>query len=177
MSVDFSASHSLSILSLPSDVLQHHIFIAVDRPSILSCCLTCTSFRNTISRMEFQYRNWLVLREIFRGGYVRLLLWFQDVLKYPKLWKLKPVPIEGQIMFQVDNTDHFAELAAEGCIIFQVCFAFICFLIFVLISLLFCWFYYCCFGCSFFFDACMISVVLTVSQSNRRSFRDSESRV
>ncbi len=84
-------SGSISLLGIPSDVLQHHIFIQLDVCSLVACSLVCSQFRKLWSLAQLQLpTNKLdsILKEIYRNGYMGLMNWFQARLGYPSMWEL-----------------------------------------------------------------------------------------
>ncbi len=107
----FRSASSLSVLCIPTDVLQHHIFPELDIASLVVCALTCSQFRRLSSKQQMelpkdkrsQNNN---LQVIFRNGWTNLLSWFQARLRYPsmaELDELRPVLLEKCL-----------SLAAEG---------------------------------------------------------------
>ncbi len=90
-------SASLSIFRLPSDVLEHHIYIWLDISSLVVCSLVCCKFQKLSSRrLSKQPENILnqniLLHNIFRSGWANLLSWFQARLRYLSLVNLRERP-------------------------------------------------------------------------------------
>ncbi len=84
-------SHGISLLSIPSDVTQHHIMRFLSRSDLVTLSMTCTTMQKTFqkwniglgetktSKAEFQSN---LLDDIFRVGCFSQLVWFQENLKY-----------------------------------------------------------------------------------------------
>ncbi len=90
-------SASLSVLSLPSDVLEQHIFIFLDVPSLMACSSVCSRFLKISSRIlskqpENKLDQNILLPNIFGNGLANLLCWFQERLRYPSLANLRERP-------------------------------------------------------------------------------------
>ncbi len=99
-----------SLRNLPVDVLQNLILAQLSSASILACSLTCSHFQRISARLipknisKFD-RQREILKDMFRFGFLELLVYFQKHLKYPNLY---PSP---QLI--VDCLD----LAAEGIVL------------------------------------------------------------
>ncbi len=82
-----------SLLSIPTDVLEHHIFKYFDTPILLVCSHVCSQLRKHSSRRlcelpHLKRHQNTILLEIFRNGWTDLLSWFQALLRYPSIASL-----------------------------------------------------------------------------------------
>ncbi len=92
-----SSKLTSSLLVLPPELWQHHIFMNLDLASSTSCSLACSFFRKIFKRIliinsenYFNFdaksqRQVQILKCIFRGGFLTLLVWFQSCMKFPLL--------------------------------------------------------------------------------------------
>ncbi len=95
-------SQCRSLQSIPTDVLEHHIFKYFDISILLVCSHVCSKLRKLSSirlcKLPYLERHQnTVLQEIFRNGWAGLLSWFQAFLRYPSmssLSELRPVLLE-----------------------------------------------------------------------------------
>ncbi len=83
--------HKVILLSsFPADILDFHIFMHLSTPCLLACLMSCTRFRKILLPLLsfpshiFSMHQHSILKDIYRRGYLPLLLWFQNELKYPK---------------------------------------------------------------------------------------------
>ncbi len=106
-----STSSPASLLHIPSDVLDQHIFKYFDISRLMVCSFVCSKLRRLSSRRISElphtkrHQN-SILQNIFRNGWTKLLSWFQAQLRYPSitaLMELRPILLEQCI-----------SLAAEG---------------------------------------------------------------
>ncbi len=84
-------SHGISLLSIPSDVTQHHIMRFLSRSDLVTLSMSCSAMQKTFqkwmlglgemktSKAKFQSN---LLDDIFRVGCFSQLVWFQEKLKY-----------------------------------------------------------------------------------------------
>ncbi len=86
--MDFCAKKNFLLL-LPSDILKQHILKTLDILSLVSCSLSHPRLRALILQLPKHERKFKKqqcrLEEIFELGYLALLNWFQNVLRYPTL--------------------------------------------------------------------------------------------
>ncbi len=96
-----------TLLKVPVDVVTHHIFPHLQRPSLVMCSMTCVylskisqEYRSIFgeSKTEFQAA---LYGDLFRSGTFRQLMWFQSSCNYPR----------HNISW---NKDEFLESAAKG---------------------------------------------------------------
>ncbi len=107
------STSGLSILSIPFDVIDHHIFKYLNASSMVACSQVCSKLRThysiRLSELPKNYRNQnSILQEIFGIGSLNLLGWFQARLGYPSIAvmrDLRPVLLQ-----------HCLSLVAEGCL-------------------------------------------------------------
>jgi len=92
----WSSVDGCKIYTVPSDVLQHHIFNFLSFPSLIACLFVSTRFRTVISKiLDVQkpklievtgiFRNYheRILEMLFEGGSLGLISWFRTYLRYP----------------------------------------------------------------------------------------------
>ncbi len=77
-----------SILSIPSDVIQHHLIRWLSRADLVILAMTCKSMQKIyvkwllrLSQQKSQLQS-DVLDDIFRWGSYSQLIWYQENLKY-----------------------------------------------------------------------------------------------
>ncbi len=81
---------SPSLLSLPTDVLAHHILKEFDIPILVICAHVCSQLHKISSRQfselpHLKRHQNSILKVIFLNGWTNLLSWFQAELHYPSL--------------------------------------------------------------------------------------------
>ncbi len=99
----------ISLLSVPSDVVKHHIMRFLSLADLLTLSMSCTTMQKIFqkwmlgrgetkaSKAKFQSK---LLNDIFRVGCYSQLVWFQENLEYLSMNKL--------------NRKHHILVAAEG---------------------------------------------------------------
>ncbi len=80
----------ITLLSIPSELFEHHIFSALDLASTVACAFTCSKLqkiiiRSRITALSRPDRQMTILENIFQIGNVNLLLWFYRHLQYPHI--------------------------------------------------------------------------------------------
>ncbi len=88
---------SASLLSVPSDVIQHHLICYLSRADLVVISTTCTIIRKIFLKWKLclgekkgsqaQFQSDL-LNDIFRVGRIGQLVWFQKNLKYLSMTEL-----------------------------------------------------------------------------------------
>ncbi len=73
------------ILSVPLDVLEHHIFANLSPSSLVCCALTCLHLRKALKE-KGEHLQEVVLDDIFRTASFSFLVFFQKTLKYPTIF-------------------------------------------------------------------------------------------
>ncbi len=101
----------ITLLSIPSELFERHIFSSFDLGSLVACILSCSKFHRIIGRSRISAPSQLakhetILKNLFRHGNVNLLLWFYKQLQYPHIKRM--------------NTD-FLETCIENSVIGMVC--------------------------------------------------------
>ncbi len=101
-----------SILCIPLDIIDHHIFKQLNTSSLVACSLVCRKLRTHSSRQlsakpKFKYYQSRILSEIFGDGSLELLHWFQARLGYPSIFTDKDTAVAQFYLFD----------AAESCLI------------------------------------------------------------
>ncbi len=85
-------SSSQTFLSILPDVLEHCIFSFLSLPDLISCSLVSSQLRKIYQRRDWKTaglsKHMKILEEIYKGGSISLLLWFQSALRYPVLSSL-----------------------------------------------------------------------------------------
>ncbi len=78
-----------AMLSIPSDVLEHHILKELHLSSLVACSLVSQLRRLSSLRLSALPKNKFnqstILQDIFRNGSANLLSWFQACLQYPSI--------------------------------------------------------------------------------------------
>ncbi len=106
-----SVNHDRSLLRIPLDVLEYHIFKELEISVLVACSSVCSQLRKLSSRLKSKLpqnklNQYSILQDIFRNGWMNLLSWFQAHLRFPsiaELRDLRPVFLEEWLV-----------LAAEG---------------------------------------------------------------
>ncbi len=84
-----SRTHQCSLLTLPADILENHVFGDFGIANFVLLSLTCSKLGRIASRLilkaTLKRDNDAVLLDIFQSGDLNLLPWFQSLLHYPKL--------------------------------------------------------------------------------------------
>ncbi len=82
---------TLSLIRLPVDVSNHHILARLSSASLLACSITCSYLRKIslriISKRTPESNLSLqrdILHDLFKEGYLKLLILFQEKLLYPR---------------------------------------------------------------------------------------------
>ncbi len=104
------SNFSSSLLSVPLDVIEHHIFALLKRRDLLSCAMACSKlgkiFLNFFSisketKLSFQAG---VMSDIFRSGTLQQLTWTIRTFRYPTLEefpkRLEMVSLAAQCKWQ-----------------------------------------------------------------------------
>ncbi len=87
---------SISVLSIPYDVLAHHVFSQLGIASLVSCSLTCVTLQRMIKRTfsskfsKQQVRGAAIIDDTFLCGSPSLLSWLQQALLYPNFSNTEP---------------------------------------------------------------------------------------
>lgn len=101
------AAQAAGLCSLPTEILENHLFCFLSLPSLIACCFLCSRLKKLTSsyiaklirRLErgpflpstrwkriasySDKRQDVVLKALFQNGNMDLLLWFQSFLSFP----------------------------------------------------------------------------------------------
>ncbi len=105
-----SAPVALSLLCVPTDVLEYLIFKLLDTITLVLCSLVCKQFRRLSARrltaLPYNERHQnSILQEIFRNCWTHLS-WFQAQLQYPSmsaLSELRPILLDQCLCLAVEG--------------------------------------------------------------------------
>ncbi len=85
MANHFGISLLVSLITLPADVLEHHLFPFLSPSSAVAFSLACRITRKIFVRARFCCKIQKILEDIFKFDSVNFLVWFQEALKYPSI--------------------------------------------------------------------------------------------
>jgi hypothetical protein len=78
---------TMPIISLPADVLRHHIFPKLSKPSLIALSMVCKLWRKTLSRSQINsaFKRETLLSFYQEGISMEFLQWFERALSFPGL--------------------------------------------------------------------------------------------